>query len=121
MHTIRSITQAVVLSVLLTGGSAHGAGLDTPYTPTRAEWLESAITTRVARLTSMWRQRVAVLVVVRSAANEVNVAVTLANGEAAPSQSVRAGYATAVRSEVEAVLTQFDWAAGVRVSVQFVE
>ena len=76
---MRILFQAFALCALILVGPVCAAGLDAPYTPTRAEWLKQSVSSGISEQFNAWARRLAVSVVVFSDRNEVIVTLTEAN------------------------------------------
>ena len=109
-----------LLVVLFATSLARAADLTEGYSPTRAEWLKLALAAGIYEQSNLWRERVAVVVVVNSKDNTASISVTLANGAPDPSSAAKERYAQSIRSIASEVLSRYSWASGVKLMVQFV-
>lgn len=115
---MRINVRAIALSALILMGPVGAAVLDASYTPTRAEWLKQSVSAGIIEQSSAWKKRLAVLVVVFPDRNEVVVTLTEANGEVTPSKQQAQRYVDAVRAIAKSVLDRFEWAKGIKLTVQ---
>lgn len=94
--------------------------LDAPYTPSRAERLQVELARAVDLWIKAWNRRVVASVVVVSADRAVIVTLTQANGQVEPESNLRARYIAEVQTVAQTVLSRYEWASGLKLTVQFV-
>lgn len=107
-------------AMLIAGTSALGADLSAPYTPTRAEWLQSKLYSRITQITDAWQRRVGVSVVAFQKEQQVVIIITSANGQTEASQQEKASYVSLIESLSKSVIGGYDWAKDIKVVVQFI-
>jgi hypothetical protein len=117
MSKINRILKLPVLGLLF-ALAVNATPLDSPYQPTKREWLRSEVSLQLSQVFSAWRQRIGYLVVVTD--DQVIVTLAAANGEAMPSTQAQRGYVDLVRASVQGVLDKYQWARTLKVSVVYV-
>jgi hypothetical protein len=115
----RTWAQAVAAALLLPSFTL-ATTLDSPYTPSKSEWLRLSLLVALYERASVWRRRVGFLVAVNGKEKTVIVTVGLANGEPEPAQTAVANYEADVKAICASVLERHDWARGLTLSVKFV-
>jgi len=110
---------ALTITALTFPVSALGTDWDAAYTPTRKEWIETAIRNDVARITDLWKTPIAVNVVVLN--SDDAVLVLLANtGQTQISKQICSEYIKTARSIAEKRLSIYPWAQKSRIEVECV-
>lgn len=114
------INRALIFPVLclLFAFVVNATPLDSPYQPTKREWLRSEVSAQLSQVFSAWRQRIGYLIVVTD--DLVIVTISTANGEPTPSTQVQRGYVDLVSASVRGVLEKYQWARALKVSVVYV-
>ena len=88
--------------------------------PTQEEWLEIYLTHKIEDLTDAWSIRISTNVFISSKTQDVVVTMTSANGERALDSFARNSYQDMVGGIVDAVLEDYPWTDGYKVTVQFI-
>jgi len=107
------VVSAIVLSCY---GPAHA---DTPH-PSREEWLEVYLTSKIRENTDAWEQRTAIRTVVDSNTRQIIITLTSANGQGEYSEGTRQTHLAMVKKMALGIVNKYDWAADYSVQVQFV-
>lgn len=109
----------ILFILLLLSSMVRASELDRDHLPSRAEWLKLALTTGIHEQSSLWRERVAVIVVIDSKNNTASVVITFANGAPGPSTAEKERYIDSVQSIARNILAKYPWAKDVQLLVEF--
>ncbi|WOB06960.1 hypothetical protein [Piscinibacter gummiphilus] len=115
-QAVRLIFLALLFAVL----PLQAADLNATYSPTRGEWLRVTLLSSIQEQSNLWRERVAVVVLIDAKENTASVSITLANGQPEPSPALKERYVQAVRAIAAGILERHSWAKDVKLLVQFV-
>jgi hypothetical protein len=98
---------------------ALATDLSAPYSPTRGEWLQVALYSRITQTTELWPRRVGVVVTVLAQEQQVAVLLSSSNGQNEPGEQERAFYIRHIQELVMGLLANHEWAKELKVSVHF--
>lgn len=88
--------------------------------PTKEEWLEVWITHEIKDVTDLWRQRIAVLVLISQEEQVIVVGLSSATGQEEISQSAKKEYVQRAESIVKGILEEYDWAKDYQLTVHYI-
>jgi hypothetical protein len=109
----------LTLSLSLISATAIAGDLSSPYSPSRAEWLQASLHNRITQTTDLWKRRVGVVVAVFPAEQQVSVVLSSSNGQPDPTEQEMAFYVRHIEELVKGTLSNYEWASDLRVAVHF--
>ncbi len=116
---MKTLSISIVLAAILTSALPSRPSLDTPYSPSRKEWLEVVVFKAVKESTDSWEQRIASKVDVNEREYTILVTLISANGQDPLNADVRAEYVRWIKLHIESLVNRYEWVQGWKVSVQF--
>jgi len=119
MKTTIVYLSSVILILCLVTSHVEAGNLDTPYSPTKKEWLELSIFKLIKDRTAPWKQRIGTMVWVVEKDNAVYITLTSANGQDILTSQAEREYVETVKAEVENFLKKYDWSKNLKTFVQF--
>jgi hypothetical protein len=114
---MKTILAAIALMI---SGTLLAADLSQPYTPTRAEWLQTTIYQEVNHLTDMWKLRISTSVRVINKDQKIFVLITESNGQESTTPLTKESYMKDVASMIRSLIKEIEWAKDLRVEVKFI-
>ncbi|MDF2446658.1 MAG: hypothetical protein K0S46_1894 [Moraxellaceae bacterium] len=116
---MKLLAMSFVLSLSLISAPAIAGDLSSPYSPSRAEWLQDSLYSRITQTTDLWKRRVGVVVAVFPAEQQVSVVISSATGQPDPTEQEMAFYVRHIEELVKGALSNYEWAKDIRVAVTF--
>jgi len=88
--------------------------------PTREEWLEVYLTQKIKNTTELWKQRVAVIVVIDPKEKTIVTSLTSSNGQDEISETAKREYVEQVEVIINSILEDCDLAKIYKLVVQYI-
>ena len=119
MKTIIVYLCSVILILGFVTSHVQAGNLDTPYSPTKKEWLELSIFKLIKDRTDPWKQRIGTMVWFVEKDDTIYITLTSSNGQDPLSKRAEQEYVEAIKSDVENFLKKYEWSKNLKTFVQF--